>query len=45
MRNKPDIPSKIILTGGNILLLDFFSFHVVKVNIPRLALLPILSSL
>ena len=32
MRPKPDIPSKIILTAGNILLLDFFGCHVVKVD-------------
>ena len=34
-----------ILTGGNILLLDFFCIHVVKHLMPILALLPISSSL
>ena len=34
-----------IPTRGNILLLDFFCFHVVKPLMPILALLPISSSL
>ena len=40
MRGLGSIP-----TGGNILLLDFFCFRVVKPLIPIFALLPILSSL
>ena len=34
-----------ITTGGNILPMDFFCFHVVKPLMPILALLPISSSL
>ena len=31
-----------LFTGGNILLLDFFCFHIVKPLMPILALLPLL---